>query len=105
MRLNILLPSVLNLQAQALRALNRADEAYVVLVDARKRAEAMRSRCRVLPVLFTLIEMETERGEAAQAERVRQQSREVADYIAAHRPEDLRKSFLNLPNVRKVMSE
>jgi tetratricopeptide (TPR) repeat protein len=104
LRLVIALPSILHSRARALRLLDRADEAYTLLIDARRQAEAMQSRYRLLPILFTLVEMETERGAAAQSERIRLQAHEVVDYIVGHLPAELLQSFLNLPDVRKVMN-
>jgi hypothetical protein len=99
----IALPSILRLQAQALSMLNRADEAYALLIDARRQAEAMQSRYRLLPILFTLFEWDLARGDAPQAEQVRRQAREVIDYITAHLPAELLQSFLNLSDVSKAM--
>ena len=100
---SFLIPSAFHLKAKALRALGRVDEAYTLLMQARRQAEAIQSRYRVWPILFTLLEMEMERGDAAQIERVRQQAREVIEYIAGHTPAPYRESFLDLPDVRTVM--
>lgn len=56
---------------------------------ARMEAEAMGSRRMLWQILAAL-------GETDKA-------REVVDYIAQNTPEELRASFLNLPNVREVM--
>ena len=101
--ISLLLPSALQFKAKALRALGRADEAHALLTQARRQAEAMHLRYRLWPILFQLLEMEMERGDAAQIERVRGQAREVIAYIANHAPAPYRESFLNLPDVRIVM--
>ncbi|HEX7588335.1 MAG TPA: hypothetical protein VF478_08480 [Anaerolineae bacterium] len=102
--IEVLLPSILHFQARAYSMLNRADEAYALLIDARDRAEALQSRYRLLPILFALLKMESERGDAAQVEHVRKQARELIEYISDHTPEDLRRSFLSLPDVQKAMT-
>jgi tetratricopeptide (TPR) repeat protein len=102
-RLSYLIPSALHFKAKAQRALGRADQAYALLTEARRQVEALQSRYRLWPILSTLLEMEMERGDAAQAERVRGQAREVIEYIADHTPAPYRESFLNLPAVRTVM--
>lgn len=101
--ISLLLPSALQFKAKALRALGRADEAYALLTQARRQAKAMHLRYRLWPILFQLLEMEMERGDAVQIERVRGQAREVIAYIANHAPAPYRESFLNLPDVRIVM--
>ena len=63
----------------------------------------MQLRYRLLTMLFTLIEMEIERGDAEAANKARTQAHEIIEYIAAHTPAGLRTSFLNLPAVRKVI--
>lgn len=97
-------PSMLHFQAQAQRMMNRTDEAHPLLDEAVQRAEAMQSRYRLLPILLTLIEMETERDDAQAAHKARTRAREIIEYVAAHTPDEYRKSFLNLPRVREVMA-
>jgi len=63
----------------------------------------MQLRYRLLTMLFTLIEMETERGDADAANKARTHAHEIIEYIAAHMPPGLRASFLNKPDVRKVI--
>jgi hypothetical protein len=99
----ITFPIIGHLQAKAFRMLNRTDEAYALLLDARQQAESMQLRYRMLPILFTLIEMEIERGDVNAVSKARMQAREVIDYIAEHTPPGLCESFLNLPDLRKVM--
>jgi tetratricopeptide (TPR) repeat protein len=95
----ILLPSIAHLKAKALRSLGRTDEAYALLIDAFRQAEAMQLRYRLLPILLTLIEMETERGIAAQAQLRRDEARTLIHFIADHTKPGLRESFLSLPHV------
>jgi tetratricopeptide (TPR) repeat protein len=96
--------SITPLKAKALRKLERADEAYALLNDARQQAETMQARYRLLPILFALIEMETERGNTAQAQLRRDEARALSQFIGDHTPLDLRESFLNLSEVRAVFT-
>jgi hypothetical protein len=100
-------PDVLYLKGRALleQGPARAAEASETLARARAEAEALGSRRALWPILFTLSEIERQRGDLAEAEALRQQAREMVDYIAHHigTPE-LRSSFLNSPQVKAVRS-
>ncbi len=96
------LPDALLIQAKASRALGETAQAMELLHQARAEAEGMQSRRLLWQIDATLSEMESERGNNADAEKFREQAREVIEYIAAHTPPDLRDSFLNLPQVRAV---
>ena len=93
-----------HLKSQALRALKRTDEAYAILNDAREQAEQIQSRYRLLPILLTLLELETERGDTTQAQVRRDEARGVIQFIADHTPPDLREIFLNKPDVHAAMT-
>ena len=92
-------------KAQALGGANRRDEANQVLAEALAEAEAMRERRAWWQILIALSENEMQRGHRVNAETLRQQARDVIEYIADHTPASLRESFLNLPNVREVITE
>jgi tetratricopeptide (TPR) repeat protein len=96
-------PDALYLQAQALRALQRTDEAHTVLTEARAIAEAIGSRRMVWQILAALSELALQRGNHAEAQALRQQAREQLAYLADHCPPALRASFLALPDVRAVI--
>jgi tetratricopeptide (TPR) repeat protein len=100
---SILVPSALHLRAQALKGLDRADEAYSVLREARRQAQAMELRYHLLSILVTSLEMEIERGDEEQTERVRRQARALIEYIADHTPTLWRESFLKLQTWERVM--
>lgn len=78
--------------------------------EARREAEALGARRRLWPILLALSRLE---ADPTDAERLRQQAREVVAYIADHTPPDptlepkvgLRASFLNLPAVRAVFDD
>jgi tetratricopeptide (TPR) repeat protein len=93
------------LKGQALLAQARVEEAYEVLSEAGAKSEAAGSRRILWPVLSTLSRVEAQRGHSAEAENLRQQAREIIEYIAGHTPANLRTSFLALPNVRVVLED
>ncbi len=104
MDFTIFRPVLMHLRAKALRRLNRMEEAYALLLDARQQAASTQLHYRLLPILFTLIELENERGDEPQARVWRDEARPHIQFMAEHLPPDLRDSFLNTPDVRKVMT-
>jgi hypothetical protein len=64
----------------------------------------MQLRYRLVPILLTLLEMEIERGDTVQIQRVRFQARGMIEYIAHHTPAPLQEIFLNLPEIRAAMA-
>ena len=103
LEIEMLIPSALRLKSQVLLAQGDLDGARPLLLDARARAEKMQSRFRLLPILFTLGEIEARLGNAVEAQAARAQARAVIEYIAKNATPELRESFLNLPEVRQVM--
>lgn len=93
------IPEALYIQGQAFRALGQAEEARERLLEARTVAEAMGSRRTLWFILFALSRLETDPTEA---ERLRQQAREIVAYIAGQTPADSRGSFFGLPTVRMI---
>jgi len=98
----IFLPDVLLLEGRALSGLGRADEAYATLSQARAEAEALGSRRALWPILAALSEIQSQLGNREEAKALRQQARGIVEYIADHAPPELRDSFLDRPDVRKV---
>ena len=98
-------PEALYLKGRALLSLNQPEAAYTLLVEARVEAETMGARRMLWPILVALADLETQHGHAAEAHALRAQTRSLIAYIADHCPPDLRESFINLPDVRRVMSE
>ncbi|MCP4363424.1 MAG: AAA family ATPase [Chloroflexi bacterium] len=94
------IPKVLYFQSQALLGLGHDNAARDRLREARAEAEAMNARRPLWPILFALSQLE---ADPTEAERLRQQAREIIEYIADHAPTDLRVSFLALPDVREVL--
>jgi hypothetical protein len=86
------------MQGQAALGLRREEEARDCYLESLAEAEAIGSRRVQWRVLLALSQIEPD---PAEAERLRGQARHVVDTIAEHiDQEDLRRSFLNLPDVR-----
>jgi class 3 adenylate cyclase/tetratricopeptide (TPR) repeat protein len=91
-------PYVLYMQGQALLGLGQEENARKRLLECRAEAETIGSRRVQWRVLLALSQIEPD---AAEAERLRSEARGVVDYIADHiDQDDLRRSFLNRPDVR-----
>ena len=99
------LPDALHIKGQALSALDRPDDAYRSLEEARSEAEAIGSRRSLWPVLHSLSQLEAERGSHAEAESLRHEARQVVEYVADHAGSNqLRDSLLSLPDVRDIVA-
>ena len=96
-------PEALYLKGQILQQQKRPDEAQGIWQQARTESEAMgerRMRWRILTGLAEIV------GDVQEAAELRQSAREIVAYIAgnAGRPE-IRQSFLNRPDVRRLASD
>jgi tetratricopeptide (TPR) repeat protein len=105
-------PDVLHFKGKVMLAQDQIDLARPVLEEARAQAEAIGSRRSLWPILMALSEVEARGGDRTRAEELHRQAREIVEYIADHiadpahplhgpvTPDQLRASFLNLPDVR-----
>jgi tetratricopeptide (TPR) repeat protein len=94
------------LKGRALIGLERFDEAETVLSAAKQLAEEIGSRRNLWQILIALSEIELKRGHEMAAYKLRQQARQIVEYIAAHITQiDLRESFVDLPHIRAVLQE
>jgi tetratricopeptide (TPR) repeat protein len=101
----LFMTDALYLKGRALLGQGQTEQAYQALQEARAEAEALNSRRILWEILFTLSQIEAERGNTAEAQDLRRQAREVVAYIADHAGSpELRASFLGLPKVRAVLS-
>jgi tetratricopeptide (TPR) repeat protein len=96
-------PEALYLRGLALMKTNQPEAGEAALREARAVAEALGARRALWPVLAALAETEAGRGNTTEAQTLRQQARELIQYIADHCPPELRASFLSLPEVRAVL--
>jgi len=99
------IPEALSIKGRAVLAQVRLDEAHEILAEARAEAEAQGARRILWLILATQGEIESQRGNLAEAQAVRLEAREIVQYIADHAPPELRDSFLARPEVRDVMRE
>jgi tetratricopeptide (TPR) repeat protein len=98
------LPEFLHLKARALASLGQTAAAEESLRAARARAEAMRLRTFLWPILVDLAEAVERRGEAGEAASLRGAAAEAVHFIAEHTEDPtLRATFLALPRVRALL--
>jgi tetratricopeptide (TPR) repeat protein len=93
------------IQAKAMRALGKTEQALELLHQARIESEGMQARRLLWQIYATLSEIEKERGNVADAENYRAQARALVAYIVDHTPEEFQASFLNLHDVHAVMEQ
>ena len=101
-----LVADVLHVKARALLKTGRTDEGREALEEAAALARDIGARRSLWPVLDSLRRIELEADNAAASETLRQEAKEVVEYIAEHadRP-SLRSSFLALGPVRAIMED
>ena len=101
-------PDVLLLKGRSLlaREPDRVEEAVAILQQARAEAEALGSRRTLWPILAILGNLEQEQGRMAEANKLRQQAREIIRYIVDHTTTpELKRSFLGLPAVKALLPD
>jgi tetratricopeptide (TPR) repeat protein len=100
------LPEALWLQGKALLALSEPDLARDTFLEAKRAGQETGARRLLWQILWELSKLETAAGNASDAGPLRQQAQEMANYIADHAgDEELRASFLSLPQVQSVLAE
>jgi len=98
------LADALNIKGRVIVALGDADQARMVLAEARTAAEAIGSRRALWPILLNLAEVEADLGNEAEAAKIRETAKEVIEFIAEHAGSDeLRESFLSRRAVRSLV--
>lgn len=100
----MLLPENLLQQGRAYIGLGDAEHATAVLQEGLQHAAEIGMRDRLWQIAALLSELETALGNADAAETLRLQARDVITFMVEHTPTELQASFLNLPQVRKVMA-
>ena len=96
---------VLYLQGLAQLGRRNVEGAQETLVRARAEAEGIGSRRTLWKILAVLAEIQTGQGDAAAAEELREQAREIIKYITDHtRDPSLRTSFLDLADVKSLLA-
>ena len=86
-------------------ALDRVDEAWETLSNARDIAERYGSKRSLWQIYFEMSRVASLEGRPDQSQQLLEQSRELIDYIADHcgNPE-IREAFLNTPRVQKALT-
>jgi hypothetical protein len=93
------------IQGKALAAMDDSDQAREVLREARAVAEKIGQRTVLWQILAALAEIEEEQGNNGKAKSYRDEARNIIDYIAGHSgSEELRASFLSLPEVKTLLA-
>jgi hypothetical protein len=100
------LTEALLVQGNALAAMEELGQAGDALREAARVAEGIGHRRLLWQILAVLAKVETNQGNIALAQAARDRAREIIDYIADHAGDDeLRKSFLALPEVLSVLAK
>ncbi len=103
-RFRQLLPRALHAQARIFLAAGQTEEAAATLTEAQAIAAALQVRSAAWRILATLADLEAAAGNQAQADIWRAQAREQVAFIAGQiDSDDLRRSFLALPEVQGLM--
>jgi tetratricopeptide (TPR) repeat protein len=98
-----ILPDALFHKGAALVALNQPEPARRTLLEGRDVALELGARRTLWQIYALLAQIEHARGNATEAQMLREQAREVVDYIAAHANAEQRAGFLKLPEVRGLV--
>jgi tetratricopeptide (TPR) repeat protein len=95
----------LSVKARALAHQGRLLEAVDVFSEARERADKLTARRILWKVLLWWSQVEGQRGDAAEAQKLLAESRNVLNYVLDHLTiPDLRAPFLNTPEVKAVLA-
>ena len=92
------------LRGRAALALGQYDAAREALLKARETAEAQEERAVLWQILVSLADVEEACGDGDTAEKLRDEAREVVDYIVEHAG-DLRDAFLGQPAVAQLLGK
>ncbi|MGB8645854.1 MAG: hypothetical protein WCF84_11500 [Anaerolineae bacterium] len=92
-------------KGRALAGQGRTDDALATLADARAEAQALGTRRTLWEILALSADLEQQRGNESAAAALHAQARETVEFIAAHTPDDLRRAFLNLPQVQHALRD
>lgn len=98
-------PEALYLRGLALINMSQPEAGQAALREARAEAEALGVRRLLWRILAALGDLEAERGNQAEATALRMEARAIIAYIADHCPPRLRESFLNLFDVKRLISD
>ncbi len=98
------IPEVLCRKADILIELERLEEAYQILTNARSAAERLGSKHDLLQILSSLAKVNSKLGNPEEAEANREAARAIIQQIAESLHEiELSESFLKQPRIQALM--
>ena len=95
---------VLLFKAQALFELQKFDSCEQTLRQARSEAQALGARWLLWKIFDLQCQIKARLGQAAEAEAYHGLAKMNLEIVIAHTPIELRATFLNLPEVHRVIS-
>jgi tetratricopeptide (TPR) repeat protein len=101
--MRLFFPDAYYLKGKILQGQGLEEAAVEVWQTARDEAEAMSVRAELWQILLALAASCDRQGRHAEAAELLAQARTIVQYIAEHSPDDLRASFLALPQVQPVL--
>ena len=102
----IYIPDKLLLKGRILRKADCPEEAYAILKEAHSLAAEQKARSALWQICAQLADLEAENGNLDAAQYLNEQARAAIDFIAEHAGrEDLRASFLALPQVQNILAD
>jgi class 3 adenylate cyclase/tetratricopeptide (TPR) repeat protein len=96
------LPELRQIEARALLAMGQREEGLALLRQAADEARAMNARRQLWPILGLLARLAQEDGAEEEAAELRHETASIIALIADDVDDELRQSFLALPEVREV---
>lgn len=94
------------LQGKALLALDEPDSARAAFLEGLEAGRKTGARRTLWQIMWGLSQLESAADNLSDASLYRQQAQEIVTYIAGHTgSEELRASFLSLPEVQSVLAE
>lgn len=95
-------PEILLRQARAHFGLGERDAAESVLEQAARVARTTQTRFALWEILAAQSELESTRGNLERARALKQEARELIDWLTERAPEEFRESFLSQAKVREI---
>ncbi len=98
--IRVALPDLWRIEAEALLALGRQDEAIARLRQAAEGARSMNARRQLWPILGVLARLADARDATTAAAVLRREARDIIELVAGDLDEEIRRNFMALPEVR-----
>ena len=99
-------PQTLLLKGKILQRSDHPEEAYAVLQEAHQLATEQKARTVLWQICSQLAELEAVRGNPSEVQDLKEQARATIDFITEHAGgDDLRTTFLAIPEVQTIISD